>query len=106
MVKLGIKSIENCLNIGNAKIFENKRKFFRLWHNKAFPKHILRDLTQRALNVNEESRIRLKALGVMEEKILTKNTEMLHLYEKIKYMITLSNKLARKDMHYGFSIWR
>lgn len=42
----------------------------------------------------------------MEEKILAKNTEMLHLYEKIKYMTTLSNKLARKDKHYGFSIWR
>lgn len=67
---------------------------------------MLRDITERALNLNEQSRIRLKTLGLMEEKLLQKNTEMLHLYEKIKYMVTLFNKISRKDKHYGFNIWR
>ena len=42
----------------------------------------------------------------MEEKVLEKNTQLLHLFEKMKYMATLASKFYRKDMHYGFNIWR
>ena len=42
----------------------------------------------------------------MEEKILEKNTQLLHLYEKFKFIAAVANKFARKDMHYGFNIWR
>jgi hypothetical protein len=45
-------------------------------------------------------------LNVMEEKILDKNTELLHLYEKFKFVEAVANKFYRKDMHYGFNIWR
>ncbi len=42
----------------------------------------------------------------MSEKVLLKNTELLHLYQKIKYVVAIVNKFSRKDKHYGFSIWR
>lgn len=29
------------------------RKMFRTWHNNAFPKMVLSDITQRALQVNQ-----------------------------------------------------
>jgi len=31
---------------------------------------------------------------------------MLHLFEKIKYIVAIANKNYRKDKHYGFNIWR
>ena len=42
----------------------------------------------------------------MEERMLEKNTEMLHLFEKMKFTVGLANKMYRKDMHYGFNLWR
>jgi hypothetical protein len=49
---------------------QNKRTLFRKWHNNAFPKSILKDITERALKANENSRIRLKILGIMSDKLL------------------------------------
>ena len=31
---------------------------------------------------------------------------MLNVFEKLKYVVGVANKGYRKDMHYGFSIWR
>ena len=31
---------------------------------------------------------------------------MLQLFEKIKFMVSIANKYQRKDMHYGFNVWR
>lgn len=45
-------------------------------------------------------------ISTMDEKILEKNTNMLHLFEKIKYIVAIANKSYRKDKHYGFSQWR
>ena len=42
----------------------------------------------------------------MEEKVIEKNTELLQLYEKIKFMTVLAGKFQRKDLHFGFNIWR
>jgi hypothetical protein len=42
----------------------------------------------------------------MDEKIHTDNTNMLHLFEKIKYVVAIANKNYRKDKHYGFNHWR
>lgn len=69
-MKLGIKSLETCLRIGSTKMLENKRSMFRTWHNKVFPKSVLKDITERALNSNEESRLKIKMLNIMEEKVL------------------------------------
>lgn len=52
-VKLGVKTFQNCLNISDLKMKENMRKLFRFWHNNAFPKEILKDITERALQANE-----------------------------------------------------
>jgi hypothetical protein len=49
---------------------ENIRKMFRKWHNNAFPKTVLRDITERALQAHTESGIRIKTIGAMDEKIL------------------------------------
>lgn len=85
---------------------ENQKFMFRRWHNSVFPKTVLRDITERALRINEESRIKIQTLNKMDEELLTKNTEMLNLYEKIKFIGALAGKLSRKDKHYAFSIWR
>jgi hypothetical protein len=82
------------------------RKMFRSWHNNAFPKSVLKDITERALQLHEESRIKIKVIGTMEEKIHQDNTNMLHLFEKIKYIVAIANKNYRKDKHYGFNHWR
>jgi hypothetical protein len=105
-VKLGIATLENCLRIGSSKMLANKRQLFRRWHSNAFPKSILRDLTERALSAHAESRTRLKVLNTMEETVLAKNTHILHMFEKIKYTTAIANKMQRKDMHYGFNLWR
>jgi hypothetical protein len=42
----------------------------------------------------------------MDEKIHENNTNMLHLFEKIKYIVAIANKSYRKDRHYGFNLWR
>lgn len=66
MVKLGVKTFQNCLDLSTLKIMSNIRKMFRTWHNNAFPKLVLSDITERALQVNQESRTKLKALSVMD----------------------------------------
>lgn len=58
------------MRIGSTKMLENKRSMFRTWHNKVFPKSVLKDITERALNSNEESRLKIKMLNIMEEKVL------------------------------------
>lgn len=45
-----------------------------------FPKQILKDITQRAMNVHEESRVKIKTLNIMEERVIEKNTELLQLF--------------------------
>jgi len=65
VVKLGVKTFRNCLNLSTIKMKENMRKMFRLWHNNAFAKYVLKDITERALQVHEESRIIIKTLGAM-----------------------------------------
>lgn len=105
-VKLGIKTFANCINTADFKMKQNMRKMFHLWHNNAFPKSVLKDITERALTMSHESKTRLQILGSMEEKILQNNTEMLNLYEKLKYIVVIANKNYRKDKHYGFNIWR
>ena len=67
---------------------------------------VLKDIAERALSKHEESRIKIQTLNKMDEQLLTKNTEMLHLFEKFQFIGVLSNKLGRKDKHYAFSIWR
>lgn len=79
---------------------------FRSWHNNVFPKDVLKDITERALLANNHSKIRLQILGAMEEKIHENTSNMLHLYEKIKFTVAIANKCYRKDKHYGFNIWR
>ena len=71
-----------------------------------FPKSVLKDITQRAMNKHEESRLKLKVLGAAEEQVIQKNMDMLQLYEKMKYMAAIANKNLRKDKHYGFNLWR
>lgn len=53
VVKLGVKTLINCLEIGEIKMKENKRRMFSKWHNTVFPKHTLRDLAERALIIHE-----------------------------------------------------
>lgn len=53
VVKLGIKTFANFVNLAESKMMMNKRCLFRAWHNKAFPKSILKDITERALAANE-----------------------------------------------------
>ena len=79
---------------------------FNRWHSNIFPKSVLRDIAERALIAFEQSRIRIKTLNTMEEQVIEKNTKLLQLFEKIKYMVAVSHKYQRKDMHYGFSVWR
>jgi hypothetical protein len=31
---------------------------------------------------------------------------MLHLFEKLKYIVVIANKSYRNDKHYGFNLWR
>ena len=70
IVKIGVKSLDNCCRIGSLKMQENKRNFFRTWHSRVFPKSVLRELTERAMCKNEESRLRLRSLSAMEEGVL------------------------------------
>lgn len=44
VVKIGIKSFSNCLNVAEIKMKQNKRALFRKWHNNVFPKAILKDI--------------------------------------------------------------
>lgn len=45
VVKLGVKTFQNFLNLCNLKMQGNLRKMFRKWNNNAFPKSVLRDIT-------------------------------------------------------------
>jgi hypothetical protein len=42
----------------------------------------------------------------MVETTYDKNMAIFHIYEKGKYLSVISNKVSRKDLHYGFSKWR
>ena len=76
---------------------------FNRWHSNIFPKSVLRDIAERALIAFEQSRIRIKTLNTMEEQVIENNTKLLQLFEKIKYMVAVSHKYQRKDIHYGGS---
>jgi len=52
VVKLGVKTFGNCILIAEARMKENQRRLFRQWHHNAFPKSVLRDITERALIMN------------------------------------------------------
>lgn len=42
----------------------------------------------------------------MNLEMYDRNMAMFQLYEKGKYISILTNKIYRKDIHYGFSQWR
>ena len=42
----------------------------------------------------------------MIETTYDKNLAIFHLYEKGKYLTIITNKVSRKDLHYGFNKWR
>lgn len=103
---LGIKIFKNCLELGNLKHKISTRRLFYQWHHNVFPKENLRNLVQEATKINIQSLQKLSILNKMVETTYDKNMAIFHIYEKGKYLSVISNKVSRKDLHYGFSKWR
>lgn len=73
-VKLGTNILANCIHTATFKVKERMRSFFRIWNSNVFPRSVLKDIAERALIVNQQSRIRIKILGMMQEKIHQNST--------------------------------
>lgn len=103
---LGIKTFRNCLEIGNLKHKLSTRKLFYRWHHNVFPKSIYQNLVEEATKINLESLQKLVVLNKMAAITYDRNLALFHVYEKGKYLTLIKNKIARKDLHYGFNKWR
>ena len=51
-VKLGVKTLQNCINIATAKMKNNQRALFKAWHHAVFQKAAMSSVTQRALSLD------------------------------------------------------
>lgn len=56
--------------------------------------------------MNLESLQKLVVMNRMTAITYERNLALFHVYEKGKYLTLIKNKIARKDMHYGFNKWR
>ena len=61
---------------------------------------------ENALRVDIEEQKKIAVMNKMTETVNEKNMTIFHFYEKAKFLSVLANKVARKDLHYGFSKWR